>query len=113
MSARRCARLRPSIPAAAAVGYTRFVANNLVRRGSPPSSYAVQALLEGEPGSVGRVLEATLLRTVFVLPGLYFATPYRGRRLLGVAIACSGSITLSLILYYGLRKNGIVDDDED
>ncbi len=86
--------------------------SNLVRRGSPPSSYAIQSLLEGEEGSVGRVLEATILRTVFILPGLYLVTPYRGRRLLGVAMAASGSITVSLIVYYALRKNGLVEHDE-
>jgi hypothetical protein len=86
--------------------------SNLVRRGSPPSSYAIQALLDGEEGSVGRVVEATLLRTAFLLPGLYLTTPYRGRQLLTVALASSGSITVSLILYYALRKNGLVDHEE-
>ena len=89
------------------------MARSYIGRGSPPSSYAIQALLEGEEGSVGRVLEATMLRTVFVMPGLYFATPYRGRRLLHVSLAASGSITLALILYYALRKNGVVEEEDE
>jgi hypothetical protein len=82
-----------------------------VDRNSPPSSYAVASLLEGEPGAIGRVVEATFLRTLFVIPGLYAATPLRGKQLLTAALAGSASITLSLMIYYMLRKNGLADGE--
>lgn len=86
--------------------------SSYVKRGSPPSAYAIQSLLEGEEGSVGRVMEATLLRTVFLLPGLYFTTDFRGTRLVTVAFAGSASITVALMLYYLAKKNGLAEDDE-
>lgn len=58
---------------------------------------------------MGRVLEATLLRTAFVLPGLYMTTPYRGAHLLRVSLAASASITLALIGFYTLKANGVVE----
>lgn len=79
--------------------------SDYVGRNSPPSAYAIASLLEGEKGSVGRVVEATLLRTAFLVPGLYLATPYRGVQLLNVALAGSASITVCLIVHYALKKD--------
>lgn len=81
-----------------------------VGRGSPPSTYAIQALLEGEEGSVGRVMESTLLRTVFVIPGIYLATRLRGKELVTVSFAASASITLSLMVFYLAKKNGLAEE---
>ena len=86
---------------------------NYVARGSPPSAYAIQALLEGQKGSVGSVMEVTLMRTLFLIPGLYLTTNLRGKRLMTVAFAGSASITIALMGYYVLRNNGVMDDNED
>ena len=89
------------------------MARDYVDRGSPPSAYAIESLLEGEDGSISRVMEATILRSFFLAPGLYLATNLRGRRLVTVAFAGSASITLALMAYYLLRKNGMAPDVED
>ncbi len=76
------------------------------QRGSPPSTYAILALLEDQPGSAERVAWATFRRMALIAPGLWLAG-LRGRELVRGSVASSLTITLGLIGYYSYcRKNG-------
>lgn len=63
--------------------------------GYPPSTYAVDDLVEGRPGGLGRVLILTAMRAAFVAPGLYLA----GQRkdMIKTSLFVSGTITLGMI----------------
>ncbi len=74
---------------------------------SPPSSYAVASVYEGDPGAWPRVLTATAMRTFFVLPGLA-AAGVRGRQLLLGSLFGSVGITAALFALYGLKRAGVV-----
>lgn len=76
-----------------------------LERGSPPSSYAVAAALEGEPGSWGRVLVGTLQRSLFLAPGIALAG-VRGEQLVKAALLGSAGITGVLFAIYSLRRGG-------
>ncbi len=67
-------------------------------RASPPSTYAIQALLEGQKGALWRVGKTTT-RTALIAPGLYLAG-LRGRDLVRATAYASLSITAGLVLYY-------------
>ena len=68
-------------------------------RASPPSTYAIQALLEGRQGALWRVAKTTTTRTALIAPGLYVAG-LRGRDLVRATAYASLSITAGLVLYY-------------
>jgi hypothetical protein len=72
------------------------------QRGSPPSTYSILALLEGQPGAVGDVVENTLLRMLLIAPGLWLVG-LRGRQLVLSTAAASASITVGLTGYYAWR----------
>ena len=78
-----------------------------IEKGSPPSSYAVAAVLEKEPGSTGRVIMGTLMRSLFIIPGLGFSG-LRGEQLVKSALLASASITGSLFGLYTLRRSGVI-----
>lgn len=82
---------------------TQTGASCYVDPSSPPSSYAVASVYEGDPGAWGRVVVATGLRTVFVLPGLAIAG-VRGRQLLLGSFLGSVGITAALFALYGLKR---------
>jgi len=73
-------------------------------RGSPPSTYAIQALLEGQEGALWRVGRVTLTRTLLIAPGLYL-TGLRGRDLVRGSLYASASISAGLLLYYAFRAS--------
>jgi hypothetical protein len=75
-------------------------------RGSPPSTYAVLAVMEGEEGAWGRVALATGVRALAILPGLW-AVGLRGWKLPGWSLAASTSITLWLFALYSLKRHGV------
>lgn len=76
---------------------------------SPPSSYAVAAVLEGEPFAVARVVGATAVRSAFIVPGLALAG-VRGRHLLWGAVLGATGITAALFALYGLRRARVMND---
>lgn len=78
-----------------------------VDNGSPPSSYAISDVYEGVPGAWGRVLVTTAQRSLFIFPGLLLAG-IRDKRLVYGAVGGSISITCALLIFYGLRKKGIM-----
>ena len=80
-----------------------------IRPGSPPSSYAVAAVLEGEPGGWWKVAKATALRAVFVAPGVAVAG-LRGRKLVLGSLLGSVGITIALFALYGAQRGGAVAD---
>lgn len=68
----------------------------------PPSTYAIQALVNGEPGAFQRVVGLTLLRTALILPGLWVAgkafreESFSGPKLIGSSFLASTTITLGM-----------------
>jgi hypothetical protein len=71
--------------------------------GSPPSDYAIYALVNDEPGSMRRVVVLTCARALLIAPGLY-ASGLRGRRLVASALGASTSVTTLLTLWYGANR---------
>ena len=89
----------PSPPADQATG----------EHGSPPSSYAVVALLEGQSGSLLRLAGLTLLRGCFIVPGIWVTSKVMKidlsvYELLGLSFAGSATITAGMIGYYWIRR---------
>lgn len=69
----------------------------------PPSTYAISAWTKGEPGALGRVIDLTLTRTLFIAPGLYIAGVRDPVSLVKATLGASVSISLSLALVYWWR----------
>lgn len=85
------------------------VANPAIEQGAPPSSYAVAAFLEGQPGAGWRLLALTGLRAAFILPGLWIASsmsPVKlsGGQLVAFSLASSATITGGMIGWYKLHE---------
>lgn len=80
-----------------------------IQEAAPPSTYAVAAFLEGQPGSGVRLLGLTALRAVFILPGLWIASsmsPVKlsGGQLVAFSLASSATITGGMIGWYKLHE---------
>lgn len=90
-----------------ALGETKSGPSCYVDPNSPPSSYAVAAVYEGDPAGWAKVATATALRAIFVAPGLAVAG-IRGRKLLVGSLAASAGITTALFLLYGLKRAGVM-----
>ena len=81
------------------------------QRGSPPSTYAILAAVEGQPGAIPRVLGTTLLRSFFLAPGLMAVSrilddakvPRFQKVALG-ALAASASASIFLLAWYSSKK---------
>lgn len=78
---------------------------DLVQSQSPPSTYAIAALLDGEKQSGMRVLGLTLERAFFIGTGLYVAG-FRGQELMRGALSASTAITGWIVADYWLKKRG-------
>ena len=74
-----------------------------VKPQSPPSSYAVAGVLDGEPGAWPRVFTGSAQRAVVIVPGLWLAG-IRGRQLATGALYASATITTFLFVLYSLKK---------
>ena len=72
--------------------------------GEPPSTYAIAALMEGQPGSIGRVANLTLSRMVFIAPGLFLAGVRDPKKLLTLTASVSVSLTAGLALLYWVHR---------
>lgn len=76
---------------------------------APPSSYAVADFLRGDDGSAVRLAGLTLLRTVFIFPGIFVANKITGTemgfgKIAGYSLATSTSITAGMLAYYSMRR---------
>lgn len=76
---------------------------------APPSTYAVADVLDGADGSIVRLAGLTLLRTGFIIPGIWAAnrvssTEMGFGKLLGYSLATSTSISLGMLGYYALKR---------
>jgi hypothetical protein len=71
---------------------------------APPSSYAIHDLVNNVPGALPRVMGLTLLRSAFILPGLYVVGVRGWKHLMGGAAAASVSITLSMLILCALKS---------
>jgi len=73
---------------------------------SPPSTYAIAALVDGEPGAFGRVVKLTLFRAIPIGVGLRIAG--QRERLARSSLIVSASITAAMLGYAYGRKRGWV-----
>ncbi len=80
-------------------------ARSLVQLESPPSTYAIAAWVDKEPGAGGRVAGLTLERAFFIGTGLFLAG-FRGADLLKGALAASATVTGWIWADYSLRLQG-------
>ena len=80
-----------------------------MEEGSPPSDYAIEALVRGRPGGLARTLGLTTTRTLLIAPGLYVAG-VRGKSLLWGSVAASVSITIGMILIRAGRRGQSRED---
>jgi hypothetical protein len=69
-----------------------------VPQGSPPSSYAAHAVVQGERGALVRFAGLTVLRSLLIAPGMA-VVGVRGRPLLLGSLAASGLISVAAIGY--------------
>jgi len=84
-----------------------------IERGAPPSSYAVAAFVNGEKGSFARLVGVTVIRAIFIWPGLmgvgYLVMPKDNRlgvwRSVALALGASTSISTGLVIWYRLKKS--------
>lgn len=76
-----------------------------VKPKSPPSSYAIAALIEREPNALEEVIKVTLKRSLFIAPGLYLSG-IKDTQLVKSSIIGSISISVMLYFYYLNKKNG-------
>jgi hypothetical protein len=74
-----------------------------VKPQSPPTSYAIAALVEDEPGALTAVGKVTLQRALFMSPGLLLAG-VAPRKVIKTALLTSASISGMLYLYYSTKK---------
>lgn len=77
-------------------------------RGAPtdlPSSQSVLSVIRGEPGGWGKVLLSTSLRTLLIVPGMWFAGG-KGWKLWAGAGAASATITIFLFFWYAAQEHG-------
>lgn len=80
-----------------------------LENGSPPSSYAVVSVLDGEPGSFMRLIGLTFLRGCFILPGLWVAArvtkvELTSIQLVSLSFAGSATISAGMVAYYWIRR---------
>lgn len=76
---------------------------------APPSSYAVAGVLDGERGAVMRLAGLTILRGVFIAPGLWvtarlFKVETTPLQLLALSFGGSATISIGMIGYYAVRR---------
>lgn len=77
-------------------------------RAAPPSTYAVQATLEGQNGAALRLLGLTALRSIFIAPGLWMGAKLSGAQVAPhqlVIISLTSSLTISagMLGWYALQ----------
>lgn len=85
--------------------------NTPVENGAPPSTYAIAAFLEGEPGSTARLIGTTVLRSIFIVPGVWLAAKVFARdadlsmiQIGAMGLTASSTITAGLLLWYWLKR---------
>lgn len=69
-----------------------------VPEGSPPTSYAAYAVLQGEKGALLKFSALTLLRSLIIAPGMAVAG-IRGKKLLYGSMAASGVVSAVALGY--------------
>jgi hypothetical protein len=80
-----------------------------VDNGSPPSTYAIAGWLNGERGATVRVVGLTVLRAVFIVPGIWLSSKLlvpelKGWRIVAMGVAASTTITAGMLLYYWVQQ---------
>lgn len=79
-----------------------------MENGSPPSTYAVASVINGEPGGAARLVGVTALRAIFIAPGIWLGGKVVGMKvtgwpLLGMTMSASGAISIGLLGWYWLK----------
>ncbi len=70
---------------------------------SPPSTYAIAAVIDGDPNAWGRVAYLTAIRAAMIWPGLRLAG-IKGRDAMAGAAMGSAFITLLLLADYSFKR---------
>ncbi len=76
---------------------------------APPSTYAVVDFLDGGEGSAIRLAGLTLIRSVFIVPGLWAASkvtsvPLTFGQIAGFSLASSTTISVGMVGYYAFKR---------
>lgn len=76
---------------------------------APPSTYAVVDFLDGGEGSAIRLAGLTLIRSVFIVPGLWVASkatsvPLTFGQIAGFSLASSTTISIGMVGYYAFKR---------
>ena len=84
-----------------------------VERQSPPSTYAVAAFLEREPGALVRMAGVTAIRSAFIFPGMWAASrvlrvDLPKWQLGALTLGSSITITLGMLAWYYLKQHSAV-----
>jgi hypothetical protein len=80
-----------------------------IENGAPPSTYAVAAFINGEPGSFARLVGVTVLRAVFIVPSLWLSAKIVPGVKIGLVpsllmgVAASAGISTGLVGWYWLK----------
>ena len=82
-----------------------MTARSLVQHQSPPSTYAIAAWVDKEPGAGGRVVGLTVERAFFIGTGLLLAG-FRGADVIRGALTASAAVTGWIWADYSLRLRG-------
>ncbi len=88
---------------------TNYMGSTPVERQAPPSTYAVAAFIDKQQGSFGRMVMVTLLRSVFIFPGVYGSgkllkldlSPWQ---IGALTLASSSTITAGMLAWYYLKS---------
>lgn len=80
-----------------------------VEPGGPPSSYAVAAVLDREPGAVPRLVGLTALRSLFIIPTLWVGSKIFARSLslwqvILLGAFASAGISGGMLVWYAAER---------
>lgn len=89
-------------------GYRPYVCD--VEKDGPPSSYAVAAVLDRQPGAVPRLFGLTVLRALFIAPALYVSSRLVARdlalwQIAMMAMGASSGITTGMVVWYKIQRH--------
>lgn len=73
-------------------------------RDEPPSAYAISAWVHGEPGALGRVVNLTASRMIFIVPGVLLAGVRAPMEVIKISAGVSLALTVGLALTYRMKR---------
>jgi hypothetical protein len=80
---------------------------------SPPTSYAIAGMLNGEPDGFFRVVKGMVQRTAFIAPGLWIAGIRDPKQLVKTSLITSTSISALLIALFAMERAKVIEIDRN